>query len=480
MTHPSTTVGAGISTEPVVRPRPRPARYGPSWSLALLGADVAALAGAVSIAQAWTHESLLPLLLDPVGGPVVGFSLTLWLFLFERIGMYGRSFSTAARDELYASFAASLIAMAPAAVLFFWVVAVRPERAMLLTTLALAAIGLSLARYAVYVSRRELFPPAPRRIAIVGDPARIAAVPADLSLADRDEVTRFPVDDFDDGIAAAVASHDLTQLEWLRTALEHGCREIIVTEALPAELMPPLLAATEARGVKLAFAPMRLRPHACDFVVKRDGGLALVYAQSLAIRSKGGRRVRRAFDLAFSIPALILLSPLLVALAIATVVDSGRPIFFRQTRIGRDGREFKIIKFRTMRTDAEQRSGPVWARRGENRTTRVGRILRRTSFDELPQFFNVFRGDMSVVGPRPERPFYVEQFRALLPRYNERHLTKPGITGWSHIYMRRNVDTSAIGERLSYDLFYLEHWSIFMDLLIVCKTAAEFLFHSAA
>jgi lipopolysaccharide/colanic/teichoic acid biosynthesis glycosyltransferase len=106
--------------------------------------------------------------------------------------------------------------------------------------------------------------------------------------------------------------------------------------------------------------------------------------------------------------------------------------------------------------------------------------LRRTSLDELPQLFNVLRGEMSLVGPRPERPFYVEQFKKILPRYDERHLVRPGITGWSHINMRRNVDTSAIGERLSYDLFYLEHWSPFMDLLILCKTGFEFLFHSAA
>jgi lipopolysaccharide/colanic/teichoic acid biosynthesis glycosyltransferase len=133
-----------------------------------------------------------------------------------------------------------------------------------------------------------------------------------------------------------------------------------------------------------------------------------------------------------------------------------------------------------MRPDAEAASGPVWARTGEERKTRLGALLRRVSLDELPQLLNVVRGEMSIVGPRPERPFYVEQFRKMLPRYDERHLVRPGITGWSHIHMKRNVDTSAIGERLSYDLFYLEHWSVFMDILIVYKTGAEFLFHSAA
>jgi lipopolysaccharide/colanic/teichoic acid biosynthesis glycosyltransferase len=233
--------------------------------------------------------------------------------------------------------------------------------------------------------------------------------------------------------------------------------------------------------VKLAFAPMRIRPHACDFTVRRDGGLALFYPRSLAICTSGAEAARRAFDLALALPALAVLSPLLVAIALAVRLDSRGPIFYTQRRVGRHGAIFKIVKFRTMRPDAEAESGPVWASTsGQARTTRVGRLLRRLSLDELPQLFNVVRGDMSIVGPRPERPFYVEQFRKMLPRYDERHLVRPGITGWSHVNMARDVDTTAIGERLSYDLFYLEHWSIFMDIVIICKTGAEFLFHAAA
>ncbi len=259
----------------------------------------------------------------------------------------------------------------------------------------------------------------------------------------------------------------------------HGCTELIVTEALPPEIMPALLRMTEARGLRLAFAPMRIRPHACDFVVRRDGGLALLYPQSLTICTPGAEFLRRTIDLAIALPALLLLSPLFAAIAAAVAADVGAPVFYRQTRVGKHGRHFEMLKFRTMPLDAEARSGPIWARTDEPRVTRTGRFLRRMSLDELPQLFNVVRGDMSIVGPRPERPFYVEQFRKMLPRYDERHLVRPGVTGWSHIHMRRNVDTSAIGERLSYDLFYLEHWSVYMDVLVMCKTAFEFLFHSA-
>ncbi len=133
-----------------------------------------------------------------------------------------------------------------------------------------------------------------------------------------------------------------------------------------------------------------------------------------------------------------------------------------------------------MRADAEQQSGAVWAKTDDPRKTRIGAFLRRFSIDELPQIFNVLRGDMSLVGPRPERPVFVDLFRTTLPGYDERHLVRPGITGWSHVHMRRNVDTSAAGERLRYDLQYLQSWSPYLDVAICFQTLCEFLFHRAA
>jgi len=461
-----------------IRPRPQPARYGLPWSSVLLAIDVGVVIVAAFAAQRLVHVPLVALLRNGDAAESVLFSsLVSWL-IFERIGMYRRSYSSHALDEIYASLAALALAITPALLVFVILPDLHPFRNLLVLTLAFSAIGLSLARFLAHAARTRVFPPAPRRIAVVGAAERVAAVPRDLSLGPADEVMRFTVEDFDEEVAEAHGN--VAQLVWLRAALERGCHEVIVTEALPAELMPSLLRFTESHGIKLAFAPLRLRPHACDFSVRRDGGLALLYPRSLAICTSGALMLRRVFDLAIALPALLLLAPVFAVLALAVYADSGTPIFYRQIRVGKDGREFKIIKFRTMRADAETHSGPVWARSGEDRTTRIGRILRRTSLDELPQLFNVAQGEMSIVGPRPERPFYVEQFRKMLPRYDERHLAKPGITGWSHIHMRRNVDTSAIGERLSYDLFYLENWSIFMDVLIICKTGAEFLFHSAA
>jgi putative colanic acid biosynthesis UDP-glucose lipid carrier transferase len=133
-----------------------------------------------------------------------------------------------------------------------------------------------------------------------------------------------------------------------------------------------------------------------------------------------------------------------------------------------------------MKRDAERDVGAVWATEKDPRKTRVGAFLRRFSIDEMPQLLNVLRGDMSLVGPRPERPVFVDLFRKTLPRYDERHLIRPGITGWSQIHMQRVLEPTAAGEKLEYDLQYLENWSPFMDLSVLFQTLFEFVFHRAA
>jgi exopolysaccharide biosynthesis polyprenyl glycosylphosphotransferase len=451
--------------------------YGATWSFALLGADLVGAAAAVYATETLTRGDLSRLAASPGALQSVIFATVIFFMVFERLGMYRRSLASNARDEVYATLAASGMAMVPILLLLL-VPSLEAFRHALLMALLLGIAAIGCARFLLHGVRSRIFPRTSRRIAVVGTADRVASVPHELSLTADDIVFRLPIENFEDELADA--GLDVASLDWVQTAIERNCDEMIVTESLPADLMPALLRLTESRGIKLAFAPIRIRPHACDFTVRRDGGLALLYPRSLAICTPGAEAMRRTLDLAVAIPSLIVLSPLFLVLALAVMIDSGAPVFYRQTRVGRTGKTFEILKFRTMRPDAERSTGPVWAQTGESRTTRIGRFLRRSSFDELPQLFNVVRGDMSIVGPRPERPFYVEQFRKILPRYDERHLVRPGITGWSHVHMRRNVDTSAIGERLSYDLFYLEHWSIFMDITIMAKTAAEFLFHSAA
>jgi Undecaprenyl-phosphate glucose phosphotransferase len=180
------------------------------------------------------------------------------------------------------------------------------------------------------------------------------------------------------------------------------------------------------------------------------------------------RAVKRGIDIIFSGLFLAVLSPLLVSIAVAVKISSRGPVFYIQERMGLNGKKFEMLKFRSMPINIESESGAVWAHSGEKRATRVGAVLRRTSLDEIPQFINVLRGDMSVVGPRPERPVFIEQFRGKVPRYMLRHKMKAGITGWAQVNGWRG-DTS-IEKRIEFDLYYIQQWSLRLDLKIMLMT----------
>jgi Undecaprenyl-phosphate glucose phosphotransferase len=180
---------------------------------------------------------------------------------------------------------------------------------------------------------------------------------------------------------------------------------------------------------------------------------------------------KRAFDLILSAIGLVMIAPILAVVAIWVRWDSPGPVLYRQERVGLNGRRFQMLKFRTMRVDADSGPTPAWTRPGDPRRTRAGRILRPLSLDELPQLWNVFLGQMSLVGPRPEQPYYVERFRASVPRYMLRHHVKAGITGWAQIHGLRG-DTP-LERRIEYDLYYIRNWSIFLDLRILLLTIAR-------
>jgi exopolysaccharide biosynthesis polyprenyl glycosylphosphotransferase len=184
--------------------------------------------------------------------------------------------------------------------------------------------------------------------------------------------------------------------------------------------------------------------------------------------------VKRIFDVIVSGISLILASPFFAVIALVIKADSRGPVFYRQERVGLDGRPFRLIKFRTMRVDAEDSTGPVWAQKLDPRKTGVGGFLRRFSLDELPQLINVFLGDMSIVGPRPERPHFVDQFRKEVPKYLERHRVKTGMTGWAQVNGLRG--SAPISERTKYDVYYVENWSLVFDLKIILKTVRAVIF----
>jgi len=187
---------------------------------------------------------------------------------------------------------------------------------------------------------------------------------------------------------------------------------------------------------------------------------------------------KRVFDISVGSAALLLMSPVMLLIAGALYLQAERPILYRQERMGLDGRVFAMLKFRTMRPDAEAESGPVWTGRDDPRRTRLGRFLRRFSLDELPQLWNVLKGEMSLVGPRPERPVFIEAFRSEIPGYMLRHKVKAGMTGWAQIHGWRG-DTS-LHQRIEHDLYYIQNWSLGLDVRILIRTGWVGLFDSNA
>src|SRR5271154_975501 len=228
--------------------------------------------------------------------------------------------------------------------------------------------------------------------------------------------------------------------------------------------------------LSLKFAGVRIEDvHSC--FERLTGRISLAHiSPSWFILSDGFKKshillaAKRCTDMAVSAMILLVVSPLLPLIAVAIMIESGRPIFFRQTRVGYKGKEFNLLKFRSMVKDAEKH-GPQFASQGDNRVTRVGRIMRKTRLDELPQLFNVFRGEMSLVGPRPERPYFVALLEEKIPFYSLRHSVRPGLTGWAQVRFRYTSNLDDTKDKLELDLFYLKNLSLTVDMAILFETA---------
>lgn len=253
-----------------------------------------------------------------------------------------------------------------------------------------------------------------------------------------------------------------------RVLADHGVDQLFV--ALPLEAHHAVLKVLNA--IEGELVDVKLVPDVLQFVTLRaaveelEGLPVISLAQSPVT---GWRRLaKRAMDVALAATGLVVLAPLLGLIAVLIRLTSPGPILYRQERMGLDGRSFQMYKFRSMWVDAEAESGPVWARENDARRTPVGRILRRLSLDELPQLWNVLKGDMSLVGPRPERPFFVQQFKTLIPQYMLRHKVKSGMTGWAQVNGLRG--NTSLEKRIEYDLYYIQNWSLMLDVKILLLT----------
>ena len=257
-----------------------------------------------------------------------------------------------------------------------------------------------------------------------------------------------------DRLASDVVSTGIDQV-WIALPLraEHRIRDILI--------------ALRDQSVDVRFVPDIYSFHLLNHSLTEVAGLPVISLTETPIAG-ANRVIKTVEDFVLGAAALLVATPLMLIVAAGVKLSSRGPVLYRQERITWNGRRFHMLKFRTMPIDAESQSGPVWTRRGERRATTFGAILRRFSLDELPQLINVLRGDMSLVGPRPERPEFVAQFRERIPGYMQKHLVKAGITGWAQVNDLRG--DSDLVERIQYDLYYIEHWSVWFDLRILALT----------
>jgi exopolysaccharide biosynthesis polyprenyl glycosylphosphotransferase len=244
--------------------------------------------------------------------------------------------------------------------------------------------------------------------------------------------------------------------------------EVIIglPEASHQEILT-VISRCEREKVSIKVFPDVFQIMASEVSIGELGGLPLLTIRDIALRG-WKLTLKRSVDLIGSAVGLVVISPLMMLVALLIKLDSPGPVFYAQERMGLDARPFWMLKFRSMWENAEAKTGPVWATKDDPRRTKIGAFIRRFSIDELPQFINVLLGEMSLVGPRPERPVFVEQFRQSIPRYMDRHREKAGITGWAQVNGLRG-DTS-IAERTKYDLWYTENWSLLLDFKIILRT----------
>jgi Undecaprenyl-phosphate glucose phosphotransferase len=233
--------------------------------------------------------------------------------------------------------------------------------------------------------------------------------------------------------------------------------EVTSRECLDVKVVPDLL----------QFIALRARLEDLD-------GLPIINVNDVPLQGVNAW-IKRAIDIALSAAALVIIAIPCALVALLVKMTSNGPVFYRQERMGLDGKAFSVHKFRSMYQDAEETTGPVWARDDDPRCTPFGRFLRRFDLDELPQFWNVFKGEMSIVGPRPERPVFVAQFKHRIPQYMLRHKVKAGITGWAQVNGWRG--NTSLEKRIEYDLYYIENWSVTLDLKIMWLTVVRGLFH---
>jgi len=395
---------------------------------------------------------------------ILGYMILVWISSLKFIGAYRTSTLVSRVDESLAVLLGSGLALLITLALLFFYRSYSYSRMVValmwsIGTLAILVSRWGLATLARWLRHRGF---GQRRVLILGNAAQQAKWREELR-AYREMGHRF-VEEVVDPQESMDQVREVLDRQQVQEVIAPGMGQF-------SDGLWELIDTCRERRIQLHLVPDTRGIIAAHFVLKDTCGVPLFSVEEVALRRWYNRVLKRLFDLLclvlLALPAVLVMG--LIALLVK--LSSRGPVFFRQERVSLDGRHFIIAKFRTMYRDAEDRTGPVWATPGDDRCTPLGRWLRRTSLDELPQLWNVLIGEMSLVGPRPERPFFTEKFGMVIPRYDERHLAKPGMTGWAQANGWRGA--TSVEERTKFDIYYVENWSLLLDVKILFMTIVE-------
>lgn len=447
-------------------------------SLMQLFADAVLFFAAVLLAV-WVQERSP--VVNPLGMLIPALSFAVLMVVINiAFGLYSRREPSSFGTLLGRSLLSVLIGVPLAYVIFTLLPNGLAAQAAIGYLLLYALAGLILIRQAAFSARTTHM--GARRVLIVGAGAEARTV--ELALASRgfpqfDVVGFLPVGPADKDVIAPdrlfPRSARVTNLvEALRV------REVIVAQwdQRGGKLPMDDLLECRVRGVPVTDLAVFYERTRGEVPIESLKASHFIYGDGF-VQGWGRRIVKRCFDFAAASSLVVISSPLMLLAALAIRLETPGPVIYRQERVGRGGRVFTCLKFRSMGVDAE-RNGPVWASTGDARVTRVGRFIRKTRIDELPQLWNVLRGEMSFVGPRPERPVFVEQLRAQVPFYEVRHSVKPGLTGWAQVRYSYGASVEDACRKLQFDLYYVKNNSLFLDVLILLETIRVVLFREGS
>lgn len=437
-------------------------------TLLRVSADTALLAMAMLLVFAWQSgglESWMPL----AGTHVLSLAASLFV-IGTASGIYEKSSQTSIVQTLGRASLVLLIALPLTYVIFSLLPESLPNRSAVRIAAMVGVAAVVLRR--VYVTHWGAQPRVRSRVLVFGAGPAAQIVGETLRSTDPNaEIVGFLPGPNEKEVAVAQAQVLHSGKSLIETARELGVDEIIValTERRAGSMPLRELLDCKLFGVKVYDVATHFEKRLGHLRVDFTNAGWLIFGDGF---NQGALRtaVKRVFDIVFSTLLIVLAAPLMLLTALAIKLDSRGPVFYRQERVGRKGTTFMVTKFRSMRTDAEKDGTPRWATAQDDRVTRVGHVIRKLRIDELPQLFNVLRGEMSLVGPRPERPYFVEQLTQQIPYFQVRHSVKPGVTGWAQVRYQYGATVEDAQEKLQYDLYYVKNHSLVLDLVVLFET----------